>query len=462
MQQGRQFVFCKGQGRMNKGSEKTSYEHAKRSAKAKQALSIARKRGVKLGRPHMEFDEAVAQIYDDTSHGRISVAEASRQYEIPRSTLRYRLKTYEEREIHTPDFESEIEKDDAARIVIYGAQAVAFSTYRALSKKGNNVLFFVVTESKGNPSLLENIPVITLDEFLRWCRENHEFPKVYIATPDSVQQEISDTLEAHDYFNFTCVDSKAFGDLMSDYYSSMNIFAGLDTESYIKDHVAIYQARSEKDRLLKHIYKNHIWTHSVQGGVTQCVRTLSTEFFDNTGDNISTKNSNYSELSVLYWAWKNSNKSVIGLEHYRRFLRVTEADLFMLIDGEVDAVLPFPMIYTPDISEQRRRWISNSDWAATLQALKELAPEYFSCVGEIDSQPYYLNYNMIIARKEVLNEYCAFLFPVLERVEELTDGEKRKDRYIGYIGEYLCTVYFLMMEKEGKMKVRHAAAEMRV
>ncbi len=134
----------------------------------------------------------------------------------------------------------------------------------------------------------------------------------------------------------------------------------------------------------------------------------------------------------------------------------------MLLNGEVDAVLPYPMIYTPSISQQRKRWISDSDWSATLTALKELAPEYFARIGEIDSQPYYLNYNMLIARKEVLDQYCSFLFPVLERVEEMTDGVKREDRYIGYIGEYLCTVYFLMMEKEGKMKVRHAAAEMRV
>lgn len=40
---------------------------------------------------------------------------------------------------------------------------------------------------------------------------------------------------------------------------------------------------------------------------------------DNTGDNISAKNSNYCELTGLYWAWKNLECQYIGLCHYRRY-----------------------------------------------------------------------------------------------------------------------------------------------
>ena len=44
---------------------------------------------------------------------------------------------------------------------------------------------------------------------------------------------------------------------------------------------------------------------------------------DNTGDNISSKNPYFCELTGLYWAWKNLDADFIGLVHYRRYFTNT-------------------------------------------------------------------------------------------------------------------------------------------
>ena len=40
---------------------------------------------------------------------------------------------------------------------------------------------------------------------------------------------------------------------------------------------------------------------------------------DDTGNNISDKNKYYSELTGIYWVWKNTEQSVTGACHYRRY-----------------------------------------------------------------------------------------------------------------------------------------------
>lgn len=75
---------------------------------------------------------------------------------------------------------------------------------------------------------------------------------------------------------------------------------------------------------------------------------------------------------------------------------------------------------------------------------------------ELLSQQYLYNYNIIIAKKSVLKEYCQWLFPILEEVEELSNPKEkdRSDRYIGYMGKTLATIYFV--KKKDQLNIVHA------
>ena len=213
-----------------------------------------------------------------------------------------------------------------------------------------------------------------------------------------------------------------------------------------------------KDKPLKSEHKDPTFVTSVQvGALFTDIRM--TEYTDNQGDNISEKNGDYSELTGLYWIWKNKIKrqddTYYGLAHYRRFLELSEDDLLRLADNDIDVVLPYPMPYEPNIEAHHLRYLSDSEWDAVLHALEELHPDYSRAFKDILKQEYFYNYNVILAKKDVLDDYCSWLFPLLFRIEENNDPNKEKEpnRYMGYVGETLETLYF--MYNKDKLKIAH-------
>ena len=232
---------------------------------------------------------------------------------------------------------------------------------------------------------------------------------------------------------------------------------------YHKANMHVYMAKFYKDRSLTEAYHMPEWVTPIQVGASLCSERVA-NILDCDGVNISYKNVNYSELTALYWIWKNrllySSKTesieYYGLSHYRRILDLSEDDVLRLVDNDVDVVLPYPMPYDPTMEEHHKRYLKDEDWDAVLRALQELEPDYALRLSEVLEQKYLYNYNIIVARKEVLAEYCNWLFPILERVEELSipRASERADRYIGYTGETLETVYF-MLNKE-RFNIVHA------
>lgn len=201
---------------------------------------------------------------------------------------------------------------------------------------------------------------------------------------------------------------------------------------------------------------------------------------DNIGENISAKNKSYCELTGLYWAWKNmmnNDVSYIGLCHYRRyfkfvkgpfnirrFLPVTakgfeRADLLTSnvesILGQYDIIIAKPLIFRYSLAFDYNKRHIGKDLMALEGVIKELTPEYMPAFHEVINNGNRLSpCNMFVTNKDILNDYCTWLFTILQELEtriDLSGYDPVQARIWGYMGERLLNVYV----RKNKLRVKY-------
>ncbi len=364
-------------------------------------------------------------------------------------------------------------------LIIYGAKSIALGIKKAVSLlyPGYPVRCFLVQSGENNPAWLDGLPVREIGEFAATASDaGKKGFHVLVGTPEDLHPEIAGILERHGFRNHTCMDSGKEARLMGRYFSATGGFPPLGDlpAGERKSSLCVLMAMSGKDKKIRDARPMPGWVVPMQAGAAlgDIPEGAGGGQRDDTGSNISLKNGNYCELTALYWLWKNvlaagpggpgglCRAEYYGLYQYRRVLDITEKDLYRI--GAADAVLQFPTLHEPDIGEHHARYVAESDWDAMLRALGELHPGQAGAFRDAMRQPYFYNYNLVVAKKEVLADYCAWLFPILERTEQLSvpAGAARSDRYIGYLGESLMTFYFL--HNRDRLKVYHAGRRMLV
>ena len=171
---------------------------------------------------------------------------------------------------------------------------------------------------------------------------------------------------------------------------------------------------------------------------------------DNEGDNISEKNSSWNELTGIYWAWKNlADTEYIATCHYRRYFDVP--DLEKNIDKYFSSA-DILVVKTDFIPKRNYNFLrlalatSAEDAWIFLDTLLGLHPEYEKQIKEyfFDNHLFF-KFNMFIMNKNLFDEYCSFLFPVLFEVEKRIKEHQysRQKRTIGYFGEWSLGVFIL-------------------
>lgn len=225
------------------------------------------------------------------------------------------------------------------------------------------------------------------------------------------------------------------------------------------------------------------------------------------GDNRGSKHPFYSELSGLYWIWKNVDAEYKGLFHHRRALTLKKeslaskiyssyrlfrcmianvihskdyfslhqisldtnnyylciCDLINSIEhhyiGKVDIIVPKRARMYPFSMRQHYSIEFSSLLFQILDPIIMIRwPQFYEfwCKTLNDRTIYYGNIS--IMRSDIFDDYCSFLFDVLDSLEhELNSNsiymslekEKSMSRKFGYVGELLTNTYVLYSISKG-------------
>ncbi len=207
---------------------------------------------------------------------------------------------------------------------------------------------------------------------------------------------------------------------------------------------------------------------------------------DDDGVNISAKNRHYCELTGTYWIWKNVKADIVGLCHYRRYLNLKNADIvwqpscasfaahygltaanISRLMQQYDIILPqktpeHPAAHKPSVYDYYAAAHVKSDLDLTLQIIKKQTPDMFRTAEQVlkNEKQMYLG-NILIAKKELFDEYAKWLFGVLFALEEqIGDDIKTRDSYqqrvYGFIAERLMNVFVRYKEETARLKVAEA------
>lgn len=189
--------------------------------------------------------------------------------------------------------------------------------------------------------------------------------------------------------------------------------------------------------------------------------------YDDTGDNISAKNRSYCELTGQYWAWKNVDADYYGFFHYRRYLypnplakrpyriekgptlgmlnRVHFADAESLIPNH-DLILPKGENMHVSVQEHYNNapFHHQKDLELIKEILRQQHPEYKMAMNVYLNNPICYFGNIFIMKREQFQNYCNWLFPLLNEFDHQADvtGYSVQDQRVdGYLAERLLGIY---------------------
>lgn len=185
---------------------------------------------------------------------------------------------------------------------------------------------------------------------------------------------------------------------------------------------------------------------------------------DASGVNIAALNPAYCELTVQYWAWKNTKSEHVGFCHYRRLMNFVidqtwlapgnsslpvdaglvdylsspaQLQRLQILMGHWDVVVPRQVKTVPSIEHQYLACVERAPWEAFLRVIKLVYSAHRGAEDYFRLAPQAPMWNMFVMRRELFEAYCRDLFLVMDAVYEQIGApyDAYQNRYPGFLGE---------------------------
>lgn len=206
---------------------------------------------------------------------------------------------------------------------------------------------------------------------------------------------------------------------------------------------------------------------------------------DDTGNEISAKNKYYSELTGIYWVWKNMNSDIVGTCHYRRFFttfkeplpyrikrllyfpatlwkkrygliytkkydfwqsKIISKDEIISFLDDYDAIMPQKRILRKSVREHYNKHHSPDDLILLKEIIKKQYPEYIDSYEKVLQNNRLFANNMFILKWNTFQEMANWLFSILFTFEKKTNLSAHtgyQERIFGFLSERLITIWII-------------------
>jgi hypothetical protein len=360
------------------------------------------------------------------------------------------------------------------KIYIFGAhsRAQTLGVYLKYLYPETFIEAYLYDNEEENPAQVEGRPVVKLDAVsaatCTGCGHSadlvlHTDRPVYIGTRGIYHEQVTERLIHAGFHDIRPVtvefDLAIRNQYLKKYFASVGRpFVKIDDctadTGISMPSVQVYVANSIFDQALQTPYTLQPYEKTIQVGAALTEERLYEGVLtDDAGENISDQNKQFCELTALYWIWKHASEDVVGLVHYRRHFTLPEDWLERMYANQVDVILPVPLYVAPSLEGNFRKRHDPADWEFLMAYWKEKDVVEWQKAQNFFQSNLYSPCNMFIMKREILDDLCRWMFPMLFAVAE--HGGQKEDtylnRYPGFLSERLITFFFEMQRDKYKV-----------